>query len=584
MRPDVLRVTDVTTGPNITRVPDVSGCHGLMFPPCTDDPSRVTVTEDPLPHLRTEEARGSDVGRGTDLDDPGRHTDVSRTRDPNDLFVYPEGPTRVVTDEEDLASSSRWASSSRRARDPRASFGSFEDGMIPLNDEDPELPFGNAFASSSSSSLDSRASSVERDDEDIVDEVEQTKKAASTQRVKPKLPEVSTKFVKAMHKEVSSGNFNCKESFSRKRIKRAFSAKIILGKILGRGKTRVSSREQAALVAAAKAARSSGTDAPRAVVPITLTLTAVSAPARSSRPLAPKTPATSTLLPPPSLSSGELVEFHKMSAERARISSGNGKGINCEPPSKKRRVDTSPAAIADREASASGIALPLLSFLFDGLVGDYDEDVRFRESELRVAKVANAALQSRLDELTERNLVVEHDASSVQKIRKDYDAKLAKLNLKCSKGDEEIASLKTLLSSASDLQSSRIGEAVAASRGEMIRGFAGRVSEVVGLLVEIGGKVQNNMLNLAEIDANLEFIGLLRGSSPPDLQLEIRALHERHRLIYDAQAVFRELLDRVREILKIPKVSAADEVDDAVDDEAFDEVDDEADDEADEEP
>ncbi|KFK27251.1 hypothetical protein AALP_AA8G357600 [Arabis alpina] len=184
MRPDVLRVTDVTTGPNITRVPDVSGCHGLMFPPCTDDPSRVTVTEDPLPHLRTEEARGSDVGRGTDLDDPGRHTDVSRTRDPNDLFVYPEGPTRVVTDEEDLASSSRWASSSRRARDPRASFGSFEDGMIPLNDEDPELPFGNAFASSSSSSLDSRASSVERDDEDIVDEVEQTKKAASTQRVK----------------------------------------------------------------------------------------------------------------------------------------------------------------------------------------------------------------------------------------------------------------------------------------------------------------------------------------------------------------------------------------------------------------
>ncbi|KFK37072.1 hypothetical protein AALP_AA4G208900 [Arabis alpina] len=226
---------------------------------------------------------------------------------------------------------------------------------------------------------------------------------------------------------------------------------------------------------------------------------------------------------------------------------GHG-SITHKPPLKKRRVDTSPAAVVDREASASGVALPLvsgllrdeayastkskaseLSLLFDRLVGDYDEDVRFRDSELRVAKEANTALQLRLDELTERNLVIEP---------------------------------MLLL----------IGEAVAAARGEMTRGFAGRVSEVAGLLAEIGGKVQNNMLNLAEIDADLEFIRLLRGSSPPDLPTEIRALHERRRTIYYARDVFGEFLDKVREVLEIPEVSAADEVDDEVND------DDEADD------
>ncbi|KFK22974.1 hypothetical protein AALP_AAs71535U000400 [Arabis alpina] len=299
-----------------------------------------------------------------------------------------------------------------------------------------------------------------------------------------------------MHKELSFGNGNWKESFSQTRIKRAFSTEIIQEKILRRGRVRVSSREQATLVAAGKATRSSGTDASRAAVPRTLTLMVVSARARSSRPLAPKTPATSILPPPPSLSSCELAEFCRMSAERARISISKGKGIDREPPSKKRRVDTSAAVVADREASASGIALPLLSLLFDRLVGDYDEDVRFRDSELRLAKEVNAALQSRLYELTERNLVLELDALSVQKCKKDYDAKLAKLKLKCAKGDEEIASLKTLLSSASDLRSSRIGEAVAPARGEMTSGFAERVTEVIGLLAEIGGKIAGLLLSM----------------------------------------------------------------------------------------
>ncbi|KFK36288.1 hypothetical protein AALP_AA4G103000 [Arabis alpina] len=56
------------------------------------------------------------------------------------------------------------------------------DDMIPVNDEDPKLPFGHATTSSSSSLSGSRASSVESDDEDMLDEVQQRKKAAPKQR------------------------------------------------------------------------------------------------------------------------------------------------------------------------------------------------------------------------------------------------------------------------------------------------------------------------------------------------------------------------------------------------------------------
>ncbi|KFK45093.1 hypothetical protein AALP_AA1G342800 [Arabis alpina] len=226
----------------------------------------------------------------------------------------------------------------------------------------------------------------------------------------PSLPAVSKKFVTAMHDEVSSRNGKWRKSFSRKRIERALSTEIIPGKILGRGRARVSSREQAALDAAAKATRSLGSDARRVV-----------------------------------------------------------------------RVDIYPPAVVDKEALASGDAVPSVS----GLLRDE----------------AYAATKSKAYE-----------------IKKDCDAKLAKLKLKCTKGDEEIASLKTQLSFASDLQSYRINEAVTEARDEMPRGFAGRVSQ-------------------------------------------------RRRPIYDARDVFGELLDSVREVLEIPEVSAADEVDDEADDE-----------------
>ncbi|KFK32390.1 hypothetical protein AALP_AA6G235500 [Arabis alpina] len=300
--------------------------------------------------------------------------------------------------------------------------------------------------------------------------------------VKPSLPEVSMEFVTAMHVELSSRN----------------------------GKARVSSREQAALEAAAKAKGSLGTNTPRAVIPMTLTPTAPSVRAR-------------------------------LSAERARISSGKGKGADRETPSKRQRVDTYPAAVVGRETSASHVAASFvggllrdeaysavkskasaLSLFFDRLVSDYDEDVRSRDSKLGAAKEANAVLQSTLDEFAERN-----------------------------KAKGEIVQLRGELSSASDLQCTRIGEAVAEARDEMARGFAEQTSEVAGLLAETSGKIQNDMLNLAEIDANLEFIGLLQGSELPYFPTEVKVLRERRHPMYDAHDMFADLLASVQRVLEI---------------------------------
>ncbi|KFK22561.1 hypothetical protein AALP_AAs42440U000100, partial [Arabis alpina] len=367
-------------------------------------------------------------------------------------------------------------------------------------------------------------------------------------RVKPTMPKVSKEFLAAMHKELSSGNGNWKRLFSRKRIERALSAEILLRKVLGRGQARLSLREQIALEAAAKARGSSGTGAPRVAMPTTSTPPATSTRAKTLQPSAPK-----TVLPPPS--SGDVAEFRRLSAERARISSGKGKGVDRVTPSKRQRADAYPAAAVGGEASAScGDGLlrdeaysvvrsrySELSLLFDRLVGDYDEDVRSRGSELSAANEANAALQSRLNEIVERNEALERDVLALQRVKKDYEDKLSNLKWRCAKAEE--------------------------ARDEMTRSFAKRTSEVVGLLAEIGGKVQNDMLNLTEIDANLEFIGLLQGSDQPDLPTEVKTLCRRRHPIYDAHDVFADLLASVRRVLEIPTVPAgAGETSAAVDD------------------
>ncbi|KFK32265.1 hypothetical protein AALP_AA6G219900 [Arabis alpina] len=105
-------------------------------------------------------------------------------RYPNVVVSTPRSPkTRGFGSHGEPTSSSVAANpDSLRIQDGSRSVERTVDDLIPLNDEDPELPPGRADASPSSSLFDSRA--FEGDDEDLVDEVEQTKKAASTQKVK----------------------------------------------------------------------------------------------------------------------------------------------------------------------------------------------------------------------------------------------------------------------------------------------------------------------------------------------------------------------------------------------------------------
>ncbi|KFK31993.1 hypothetical protein AALP_AA6G186300 [Arabis alpina] len=149
----------------------------------------------------------------------------------------------------------------------------------------------------------------------------------------------SAEFVTAMRDELSSGNGDWKRSFSRKRIKRALFAEIIWGRFS----------------AAAKAAGSS--------VRTTSVPTTTLVRARSSMISAPKTPATSTLRPFPSLTPDELVMRHMLSEKRALHSSGKEKGIDRGTPTKMESVDTYPAAIVEREASASCVVAPPVSGL-----------------------------------------------------------------------------------------------------------------------------------------------------------------------------------------------------------------------------
>ncbi|KFK32259.1 hypothetical protein AALP_AA6G219000 [Arabis alpina] len=300
--------------------------------------------------------------------------------------------------------------------------------------------------------------------------------------LKPSLSEVSEEFVAATHIELSSGNGNWRKSFSRRRIERALSAEILPGKILGRGLARMSFREQVALEVAAKTKRSSGSSASRVVAPMTSSPTDPSVRVRLSRPSASK-----TLLPPPS--SGKVAEFCRLSAERARISSGKGKGVHRETPSKRQR----------------------------------DFSVPCRDSEFGAAKEANGVLQSRLDETVEWNEALERDALVLQKVKKDYDDNLAKLKLRCTKVEGEVVQLRGELSSASDLQRSRINDAIAEARDEMARSFTERTSE---------------------------------GSDPPDLPTEVKELRGRRHPIYDAHGVFADLLASVQRVLDIPVVSA----------------------------
>ncbi|KFK32469.1 hypothetical protein AALP_AA6G246100 [Arabis alpina] len=436
-------------------------------------------------------------------------------------------------------------------------------GTIPLNDEDPELPYGNAFASSSSSSSYSRASSDEDtfDECGISEEIVLVARSLADRTDAPPpgymtlfenyfdecllwfpLPRFLMRFL-AVH-GVCLAQINSRDIkyllgiyvLSRECgvvINTEHLSYLTDFRVRGRSeelKHTVTNSSRMALITGFPSKDDHFEDrfffieiSERTVEVDCINLVKT----RWERRVKPLLPEVSK-------------EF--VTAMHTELSSGNG---DWRKSFSQRRIERALSAEIFSETSASPVggllrdeAYSALSLFFDCLVCDYDEDIRSRDSKLGTAKEANAALQSRLDELAEQNEVLERDALSMQKVKKDYDDKLTKLKLRCTKAEGEVVELRGELSSAIDLHRSRIDDAV-----------------------------QKDMLNLPQTDANWKFIGLLQGSEPPDLLTEVKALREQRHPIYDAHDVFADLLASVRRVLEIPVVSAgAAEASVAVDD------------------
>ncbi|KFK35624.1 hypothetical protein AALP_AA4G015400 [Arabis alpina] len=254
----------------------------------------------------------------------------------------------------------------------------------------------------------------------------------------------------------------------------------------------------------------------------------------------------SPLSPPPVLAPDELAKQSELSRKRAFYSSRKGKGHTDESHAKEHRVDVSSSSAAEEivlrcsgasayatyfpRLSASGTGFPPSGGLRHG--GAY-------------ATTTNKAFE-RLYELVERNKVLEEEVKN----KKDLDAKVERLELDHAKDKEMIAKLKRRLASAD----TRAVEAVDTVREEVTRGFGGRVSRDAMLLLRLGGNAKEDMLDLAEVDANLEFIKDIWMKKVTNLKVKVERLEGLQAEIYDAWDVFKELLDEVLEVLGIPDV------------------------------
>ncbi|KFK23315.1 hypothetical protein AALP_AAs74635U000300 [Arabis alpina] len=197
---------------------------------------------------------------------------------------------------------------------------------------------------------------------------------------------------------------------------------------------------------AARTSRSSGVDAPRAVALTTVGFRLTS--------VVPKTPPTLIMRPHHSLTPDEVGRQHEQSQSRALMSSGKGKDIACGTPSKRQMVNTSLAVVVEREASAScgaATSVPLASRPLDP--GD-----TFPPLFLHLDRLVGDTMRMFVPEI---------------RSKKEWDAKLVKLRSRYAKEEDEIALLKSHLSSASDLQNTRVDEAVAGARDEISRRFEG---------------------------------------------------------------------------------------------------------------
>ncbi|KFK26947.1 hypothetical protein AALP_AA8G314300 [Arabis alpina] len=153
----------------------------------SEDPTLRRQPEDPT-HPNLPDGHGTDVFVGLGTDDPT--CPQQRTED----LGVTDAPRSLPYDFEVLPPTTLYYDDTNHPGSSHGYVGVNDDSRGPgdlrfLDDESLNLPPGRADASSSSSSFDSRASSVESDDEDLLDEVQQTKNAKKAEvKVRPEPP------------------------------------------------------------------------------------------------------------------------------------------------------------------------------------------------------------------------------------------------------------------------------------------------------------------------------------------------------------------------------------------------------------
>ncbi|KFK32076.1 hypothetical protein AALP_AA6G196400 [Arabis alpina] len=236
--------------------------------------------------------------------------------------------------------------------------------------------------------------------------------------------------------------------------------------------------------------------------------------------VAPRTLAASLLHPLSVFTPEEIVKRNKMSRKRALYSGGKGKGLANESHTKKHRGDASSSAVveevAPRRNSAESSAIYFSKLSAVGIVFPSIGGLRHRE-----------AYATTTDKASEFFV-------HLNQLVADYDDDLCKKVVELRESQGTNASLE-----------------------EMTRDFEERLSRVAVLLAQLGGKAKEDMMDLAEVDANLEFIKLLQGKKVPKLEDEVKRLKGQQDGIYDAWDVFKELLADVKEVLGILDVAGA---------------------------
>lgn len=135
------------------------------------------------------------------------------------------------------------------------------------------------------------------------------------------------------------------------------------------------------------------------------------------------------------------------------------------------------------------------------------------------------------------------------------DAMILKLEASKARRDAYIAELTRLLETEKALHEIIVKRAVKEARRETAAKFQKKVSRAEEKISKLDGQPKQDMVDLAQIEGNLQFIELLRGEEPPSLDAEVEQLTHQRSDLEGAYEEFAKLVPDLKEDLRVYPVS-----------------------------